>query len=109
MDVESARPIIPPPSAAPPKIKTGASEDAIRKTAKDFEAMVVGELIAPMFEALDSDGLGGGGEGEKMFRPMLVREYAKAMTANGGIGLSDAVAREMIRMQTMGAGNADPR
>jgi Rod binding domain-containing protein len=37
-----------------------------------------------------------------MFRPMLVREYAKSLVAKGGIGLADSVAREMIRMQTMG-------
>jgi Rod binding domain-containing protein len=109
MTLETVQPIIQPQPAAPPAIKPGASEDSIRKTARDFEAMVIGELLAPMFEALDTNGLGGGGEGEKMFRPMLVREYANAMTAAGGIGLSDAVAQEMIRMQTLGAERADPR
>lgn len=94
------------PAAEAPRVKPGATPDAIAKTAKEFEAMVVGELIAPMFEALDTDGFGGGGAGEKMFRPMLVREYAKSIVASGGIGLSDAVAQEMIRMQTMGATNA---
>lgn len=89
-----------------PRVKAGAPQDAIAKTAQDFEAMVIGELITPMFEALDSDGLGGGGAGEKMFRPMLVREYAKSLVATGGIGLADDIAREMIRMQTMGAANA---
>jgi len=97
------------PAPDAPRVKPGASPEAIERTAKDFEAMVVGELIAPMFEALDTEGLGGGGAGEKMFRPMLVREYAKSLAASGGIGLADDVAREMIRMQTMGSVDAAAR
>jgi Rod binding domain-containing protein len=102
MAAASVLPVIPDRPLAPPAVKAGATPDAIARTAKDFEAMVVGELIAPMFEALDSNVLGGGGDGERMFRPMLVREYAKSLVAKGGIGLADSVAREMIRMQMMG-------
>lgn len=97
------------PALDAPRVKAGAPSDAIAKTAKDFEAMVIGELITPMFEALDTEGLGGGGAGEKMFRPMLVREYAKSLVATGGIGIADDIAREMIRMQTMGATDAAAR
>lgn len=111
MELDALLPPINARAIDAPRAKPGAAPDAIRQTAQDFEAMVVGELIAPMFEALDSEGLGGGGAGERMFRPMLVREYAKNIVANGGIGLSDVIAQEMIRMQTIqpGVANADPR
>lgn len=103
---------IPTPRAiTPPRAEANAPDAAIQRTAKEFESMVIGELIGPMFESLDTEGLGGGGAGERMFRPMLVREYAQRLTAAGGIGLADAVAREMVMLQARASGvsNANPR
>jgi Rod binding domain-containing protein len=71
----------------------------IKKAAKDFESMLIGQLMAPMFEALKTDGMFGGGSGEEMFRPMLLEQYAKGVTQAGGIGLADGIAREMMRLQ----------
>jgi Rod binding domain-containing protein len=34
-----------------------------------------------------------------MFRPMLVQRYAEAISKAGGVGIADAVMREMLRMQ----------
>jgi Rod binding domain-containing protein len=84
--------LAPAPAPAPidPKIK---------KTAADFETMVIGQMLAPMFEALETNGPFGGGDGEAMFRPMLIDQYAKSMAKAGGIGIADEVAREMMRMQ----------
>jgi Rod binding domain-containing protein len=64
--------------------------------------MVLRELLGPMFEALDTEGLGGGGAGERMFRPMLIGEYADGMAQRGGIGLADYVLAELVRLQTQG-------
>lgn len=89
----------PPPVEAPEKM---------RKLAADFEASFLAEMLRPMFEAQNTEGLGGGGEGERMFRPMLVEQYAKGIAQNGGIGLADMVVREMVKMQEM-ANGADRR
>jgi peptidoglycan hydrolase FlgJ len=75
----------------------------MRQIAEQFEAMVLAELFAPMFSALDTDGLGGGGAGERMFRPMLVQQYAEAMSHAGGIGLADSIMRELTGMQAQAA------
>jgi len=110
MDPMSALPPFAERPVSAPRIKPGAPPEAVQATAKDFESMVIGELIGPMFDALDSDGLGGGGAGEKMFRPMLVHEYAKSLAASGGIGLSQSVADEMNRLQMGGpSGHANSR
>jgi peptidoglycan hydrolase FlgJ len=82
----------PPPTPSPENPK-------LRATAVAFESMVLSQMLAPMFEALDTEGMGGGGEGERMFRPMLVERYADAMTRSGGIGVADAVLRELVRLQ----------
>lgn len=71
----------------------------MRRAAKEFEAVFLSEMLAPMFESLGTDGLGGGGMGEQMFRPMLVERYAEAIAQAGGVGIADAVVREMLRMQ----------
>jgi Rod binding domain-containing protein len=70
-----------------------------RKAAESFEAMVVGTLLQPLFSALETDNLGGGGAGEAAFRPMLVDEYAKGIAASGGIGIADQVLKELLRAQ----------
>lgn len=73
--------------------------DEMRKAAEDFESMVIGQLLQPMFAALSTDGLGGGGFGEEIFRPMLVEEYAKGIAQGGGIGLAQSIITELQRMQ----------
>jgi len=78
----------------------GGPTEAMKKAAQDFESMMLSQLLAPMFNALDTDGIGGGGSGEAMFRPMLVDNYAKGMAAQGGVGVAQSVLAELVRMQT---------
>jgi Rod binding domain-containing protein len=72
---------------------------ALKKIAEEFEGMVLKEMMSPMFEGLETDGLGGGGAGEAMFRPMLLDNYAKGMAKGGGIGVAGSVLKELVRMQ----------
>jgi Rod binding domain-containing protein len=88
-----------------PPAEAGAP-DKLRTVAREFESMVLTQMLAPMFEALDADGFGGGGSGERMFRPMLVERYADAMTGAGGIGVADAVLAELMRLQEAAGGAA---
>ncbi len=77
--------------------------DEIRRVAEEFEAVFIAEMLAPMFESLSTEGLGGGGQGEQMFRPMLVERYAEAISQAGGVGIAESVMREMLRMQGLEA------
>jgi hypothetical protein len=52
-----------------------------------------------MFEGLESDEVFGGGPGEDVYRSLIVEEYGKAIARAGGIGISEAVQREIIRLQ----------
>jgi peptidoglycan hydrolase FlgJ len=72
----------------------------IDKTAKEFERMALAQMLSMMETATDmSDSMFGGGAAERAFKPMLTEEYARGFAQNGGIGLGDAVRREMLRMQ----------
>lgn len=87
-------------SASPPAgLRPGADPAAMAKAARDFEAMALGALLQPMFEGLGRGGPFGGGPGEAMWRPMLVNEFARAIADGGGLGLADAVLRQMLTMQ----------
>ncbi len=71
----------------------------IRRAAVEFEAVFISQMLAPMFEGLESDEMFGGGPGEDVYRSLIVEEYGKAIARAGGIGISDAVQREIIRLQ----------
>jgi Rod binding domain-containing protein len=88
---------------------------AIKKVAADFEAAFLSSMLQPIFNQLPTDGMFGGGQGEAAFRSFMVDAMSKQMTRAGGIGLSDAVARQMLAMQgltpaasTAGAAAAAP-
>lgn len=70
------------------------------KAARDFEAMALSALLAPMFDTVDAaHGLMGGGEGEATWRPMLTQQIAKAIAQHGGLGLAAPVYRQMLLSQ----------
>jgi flagellar protein FlgJ len=72
----------------------------IAKSANDFEAMAIGQLLQPMFDTVDSSkGKFGGGSGEEAWKPMLVQEFAKQISRHGGLGLAKPVYDAMLRMQ----------
>ena len=60
---------------------------------------LLAQMLQPMFAGLDTEGPFGGGNAERIYRSLLVQEYGKALASRGGIGLADAVAQEMIRLQ----------
>lgn len=76
-----------------------AKSESARQVAQEFEALFLSEMLAPVFESVDTDGLFGGGESEKIFRSMMVQEYGKAIAQSGSVGIADAVQREILKMQ----------
>ena len=73
--------------------------ETLRKRAVEFEAVYFAQMLQPMFDELKSSGPFGGGFGEDVWRSQQVQEYGKAIAQNGGVGIADAVARELIQAQ----------
>jgi Rod binding domain-containing protein len=72
---------------------------AATKAAKDFESVFISQFLGSMFSGISTDGPFGGGEGEEMFRSMMVNEYGKSMQARGGFGLAAAVTKQLLSHQ----------
>jgi flagellar protein FlgJ len=92
----------PVPTAPSAGTSTGVSDARraqIRKTAEDFEASFVSEMLKPMFEGLSTDGPFGGGEAEGTWRSFMIDAMAKQTVKAGGIGLTNVVMSEMLKMQ----------
>ncbi|MCC6719736.1 MAG: rod-binding protein [Acetobacteraceae bacterium] len=74
----------------------------IWQSAQDFEAMVLGQLVAPMFATVEtSKGPFGGGAAEETWRPMLAQEVGKHIARGGGLGLAAPVFRQMLHAQEL--------
>ena len=92
---------IPPSAPAAPRSGTFSEAEA-RAVGEDFEAVFLSEMLRPIFETVEADSLFGGGSGERVTKTLLIDEYGKAIAKSGGVGIADAVARELIKTQEIG-------
>lgn len=85
-----------------PELRPQGTE-RMRETAEAFEASFISQMLKPMFDGLSTEGPFGGGAGEEAWRGILIDAMAQKVAKSGGIGLSDTVVAEMVRMQALGA------
>jgi Rod binding domain-containing protein len=69
------------------------------KKAKEFESVFISQFLGSMFSGISTDGPFGGGQGEEMFRSLMINEYGKSMETRGGFGLASAVTRQLLKHQ----------
>lgn len=95
-------PAIPRPGAVDPVQRhatRATTPEQAQRIGVQFEQMFLSQMLAPMFEGLGTDGLFGGGSGERMFRSFQIDTYAQAITRRGGVGIAERVAREILSLQ----------
>jgi Rod binding domain-containing protein len=88
-----------PTTIMPGTIMPATPPAAARTTAQEFESFFVGNMLESMFANLAVDPVFGGGQGESVYRSLLLQEYGKAISQRGGFGVAEMVQREMLRMQ----------
>lgn len=81
-----------------PVAPEGKTRAEIADAAKEFEASFLSMMFSQMFQGV-GEGEFSGGQGATMFRSFLMDAMADQMTRSGGIGLSDSVQREMLKLQ----------
>lgn len=98
--IEQFNAYLPQAQILEPKVAQGATKTEIRKTAEEFEAMFITEMLKPMFETNgEVEPMFGGSHGEEMFKSLMIDEYGKNVAANGGIGIADSIEAQMIKYQ----------
>lgn len=88
---------LPPPL---PPITPQTRDPRLWRVAQDFEAVMIGQMARSMFETKGAGDSGfNGGVGEETWRSVLADHIGQAIAARGGIGLSQSVYNEMLRLQ----------
>jgi Rod binding domain-containing protein len=77
---------------------------AAGKAAKEFESVFISQFLGSMFSGVKTDGLFGGGQGEEMFRSLMIDQYGKSIEQRGGFGLADSVTKQLMKFQEAPAG-----
>ena len=86
--------------SAPVKAPTATGNAAVAtKKAKEFESVFISQFLGSMFSGISTDGPTGGGEGEEMFRSLMIDQYGKSMEQRCGFVLADAVQRQLLKHQ----------
>lgn len=79
-----------PTALAPERGAPDASEAAARRTALDFEAAFLAEMLKHTGINRTPE-TGGGGAGEDAFASFLTGEYARLIAERGGVGLAEQI------------------
>jgi flagellar protein FlgJ len=69
------------------------------ESAVGFEASFLTTVFQTMFQSVKTSEPFGGGQGEDMWKSFLAEQMAKEVAKRGGIGVSKAVEREMLKLQ----------
>lgn len=88
------------PSRAFPSPQAG-EQKRLSDAAKDFEAVFIAQMLAPLFSAVSTPEIAGGGKSEDFFKSLLQESYAKAMAERGGFGVADHVQSALINLQSV--------
>ncbi|MCB1971053.1 MAG: rod-binding protein [Geminicoccaceae bacterium] len=70
----------------------------MRATADEFESVFLSQVLRGLSTGLEDSGPLADSDSNP-FADMLQQEYAKLISRSGGIGIADAVLKEMLKMQ----------
>ena len=90
---------LPPNLLAQAQTSEGRTRKQIEEAAKQFESTFIAQMLGPMFDGAELSAPFGGGPGEAAFKSFLLDAVAKQMAKAGGLGLSDDLTRQMLKMQ----------
>ncbi len=76
-----------------------AKELSAKRAADEFEAIFISQMLKSMSVGVKTDGMFGGGQSEAIYKDLMNEELGKVMTSKGGIGMSDAIYREILKNQ----------
>src|ERR1700747_2844600 len=95
-------------SLAAARAKT-SPQARMRAQAEGFEAQFLNSMFQEMYQNVGGDGPFGNSSGVGPWRSFLTDEYSKTIVKSGGIGIADAVYKQMLaRLPSAQAASAAP-
>jgi Rod binding domain-containing protein len=85
-----------PLAAAPKATGNTAKADAV---SKEYESVFISQFLGSMFSGIKTDELTGGGQGEEMFRSLMINEFGKSIEQQGGFGLASQMKAQLLKHQ----------
>ena len=85
-----------PLASAPKPTSDAAKADA---ASKEYESVFISQFLGSMFSGIQSDSMTGGGQGEEMFRSLMVDQYGKSIEQQGGFGIAAQMKAELLKHQ----------
>jgi peptidoglycan hydrolase FlgJ len=86
------------PSPNPPGGTAATEASRIRQVAQDFEAMLLSHMLGSMRQAAGKGVVGG--KGQQIYQQMMDDELGKVLSRGGGIGLTEALVRDLVRQSS---------
>ena len=81
------------------QISPTTSEAKADAASKEYESVFISQFLGSMFSGIKTDGIMGGGQGEEMFRSLMVDQYAKSIEQRGGFGIAAHMKAELLKHQ----------
>ncbi|HEY8255000.1 MAG TPA: rod-binding protein [Rhizomicrobium sp.] len=81
------------------QISPTANEAKADAASKEYESIFISQFLGSMFSGIQSDTLTGGGQGEEMFRSLMINAYAKGIENQGGFGIAAQMKAELLKHQ----------
>ena len=72
---------------------------AIEKTAQEFEAVFINQMLSLMFKDVQPNEVFGGGKTEEIFQSFILEEYANSISQAGGLGIAEHVTKQLLTLQ----------
>jgi peptidoglycan hydrolase FlgJ len=85
-------PLAPPPRATANAAKADAAS-------KEYESIFISQFLGSMFSGIQTDPITGGGQGEEMYRSLMINEFGKSIEKQGGFGLAAHMKAQLLKNQ----------
>jgi flagellar protein FlgJ len=71
------------------------TDKKVVERAKELEGVFLSVIIEPMFSEGKNSDLYGGGNGQGIFRTLMIQEYGKMLAEAGGVGLAAGIVKQL--------------
>jgi flagellar protein FlgJ len=95
--MEAARVASRTPAPADPAVASRRELGRMREAARDFEAILLQQMLTALRRASGDGKALLSGTGNKLYQGLMDEELARSLARGGGLGLADMLVRELTR------------